>query len=127
MPHLNICNLTASVLRIVLVATKNTGLLSLSRMNLLHSLRSKTGKESFVTGVLASSALAQVLPDPTTKAVAVALSGPVSELAQAKKPHCNRKRKGPPLFSVTSGAGLWLELPSMVPGKAPQAVRVAPC
>lgn len=84
MPHLNICNLTASVLRIVLVATKNTGLLSLNRMNLLLSLWSKTGKENFVTSVLVSSLPAQVLPDPAMKAVAVALSVAESELAQGK-------------------------------------------
>lgn len=84
MPHLNICILTASVLRIVLVATKNTGLLSRSGMNLLPSLRSKTGEDNFVTSVLAGSLLTQVLPDPAMKAVAVALSGAVSDLAQAK-------------------------------------------
>lgn len=84
MPHLNICNLTASVLRIVLVDTKNTGLLSLSRMNLLPSSRSKTGKEDFVTSALASSLLTQVLPDPAVKAAAVALSVAPSELPQAE-------------------------------------------
>lgn len=80
MPHLNICYLTASVLRIVLVATKNTALLSLRRM----SLWSKTGKENVVTGVLASSLLAEVLLDAAMKAVAVALSGVRSDGAQAK-------------------------------------------
>lgn len=84
MPHLNICHLTASVLRIVLVATKNTALLSLRRMNLLLSLWSKTDKENVVTGVLASSLLSEVLLDAAMKAVAVALSGVRSDGAQAK-------------------------------------------
>lgn len=72
------------MLRIVLVATKNTALLSLRRMNLLLSLWSKTGKENVVTGVLASSLLSEVLLDAAMKAVAVALSGVRSDGAQAK-------------------------------------------
>jgi len=53
-------------------------------MNQLPSLWSTTGKDNFVTSVLASSLLAPALPDPAMKAAVVALSGAVSDLAQAK-------------------------------------------
>lgn len=51
---------------------------------MLLSLKNKNGTENVPPDVLASSLTVQVLPDSAMQAVAVALSGAVSELAQAK-------------------------------------------